>query len=505
MNWNIKRRISSLFLLFVFLIGSAQSVWDRSHLAKVRDRISEPIYSLAYSALISDADSLLKVEPLSVMMKELPSPSGDPHDYVSLARYFHPNPSTSDRLPYINKDGITNPEIYKWDRGHLGETSDRIATLALARYFSGDERYAAKAAQLLRVWFLDESTRMNPQMEYAQMVPGVNGGKGRSFGVLDAYSFVEMLDGVSLLSGSKSWSESDDNRLKEWMSEFLDWLISSEQGKEESQQANNHSTAYDVLTSAIAIYVGRDDVARQIIEDFPRKRIFTQIDAEGVQPNEMWRTLSYGYSQYNLTHMIDLFLMAEKLGIKIDDSEDAEGRSFYRALDYLASFLGKPVGSWPARQIDEWTEKQQAVADDLWRVYAFIDSSRIDYRDLYRKNRIFNPTDRFNLLYYTPDRLDNAYALASISLQYAVTRTLAERRKEENIRGHRVNPRSVDNNGHLTLVHPHDWTSGFFPGELWMMYDYTNDPKWLTQADSFSHDIEEAKLHSGTHDLGFMM
>lgn len=501
----MRKSIVTVLLSLLFTTASAQSVWNRDHLDLVKSQLETPMYGAAYRTLLDDADSLLDVTPLSVTMKELKSPSGNKHDYVSLARYFHPNPETPDHLPYIEKDGVTNPEIYRWDRGRLGQTANRVATLALAWHFSGDQRYAEKAAQLLRAWFIDKNTRMNPNLEYAQMIPGVNGGKGRSFGVLDAYSFVEMLDGVALLTGSKAWTDKDNRQLKKWMSEFLDWVLNSEQGREESQHANNHSTAYDVLTAAIALYAGREDVARQIISDFPQKRIFRQIEPDGVQPHEMWRTLSYGYSQYNLTHMIDLFLMAQKLGIKIDDSTDSDGRNFYKALDYLASFVGKPVEQWPGKQISGWDDKQQAVVNDLWRVYSFINPERTDYRDIYQKNRVFNPSDRFTLLYYTPDEFDNVFTSAAVSLCYTADRTLSERKKEVNIRGHRVSPRSVDSEGRLTLVHPHDWTSGFFPGELWMMYEFTNDPWWRIQADSFSHDIEEAKTHSGTHDLGFMI
>lgn len=500
-----KHLIPVIALLIGSATANAQAIWDRNHLDKVKTQLECPMYSEAYKALISDADKLLDARPLTVMMKEKQAPSGDNHDYTSLARYFHPAPSKPDGLPYINRDGVTNPEIDKWDRNRLGATAGRVSTLALAYHFSGDERYAAKAAELLRAWFLDKATRMNPHFKYAQMVPGVNGNKGRAYGVLDGYSFIEMLDGVSLLSGSKSWTAKDDRNLKRWMNSLLDWILNSEQGKEEARQANNHSTAYDAQAIAIAMYVGREDVARKIISEVPEKRIFAQIEPDGSQPHEMWRTLSYGYSQYNLTHMIDIFMMAKKLGMEIDKATDAEGRSFYKGLDYLASYLGKPSSEWPGKQISGWVEKQQEVARDLWRVSSMIDTTRTDYRDAYQAHRIFRPADRFTLLYYTPDATDNAFASAANSLNYAIRRVRDERVKEANACKRRVSPRTVDKEGALALVHPHDWTSGFFPGELWMMYQFTNDPYWRTQAVSHTWPIEESKMHAGTHDLGFMI
>ncbi len=496
----------AFIVLLLSVVGiSAQSVLNRSHLDYVKSQLDRPMYARAYSALIEEADSLLGVEPLSVMMKKKPSPAGDNHYYTSLARYFHPNPETRDGLPYVNRDGITNPEIALWDRNTLGETARRIGTLGLAWYFSGDERYAVKATELLRVWFLNKDTRMYPNFEYAQMVPGVNGGKGRSFGVLDGYSFVEMLDGVALLEGSKAWTVKDDKGLKKWMSSLLDWMLTSEQGVEEASQSNNHSTAYDAQAIALAMFTGRNDIARKIIAEIPEKRIFRQIDPDGQQPHEMWRTLSYGYSQYNLTHLIDIFLMADKLGMKIDNAADREGRSFYKALDLLASYLGKPVGEWPGQQISDWKKKQQDVACDLWRVAGFVDTSREDYRKAYLTHRIFRPEERFSLLYYTPDDIDDAFTSASISLKHAIRRVREERKNGDNMCRHRLNPRTIDTNGSVSLVHPHDWTSGFFPGELWMMYEFTNDPYWRQEAASFTWDIEETKIHGGTHDLGFMV
>lgn len=505
MSKQIKALVALVLCASAFSVD-AQAIWSREHLEAVKQQLHRPMFAAAYSCLIQEADSLLKAKPYTVMDKERPSPSGDNHDYTSLARYFHPDPAKPDGLPYINRDGISNPELALYDRNRLGATANRIVSLALAWYFSSDERYAAKAADMLRVWFLNEETRMNPHFEYAQMVPGVNGNKGRCFGVLDGYSFVDMLEGVSLLSDSKSWTESDDKALKEWMNSLLDWILTSPQGIEEANTDNNHSTAYDAQAIALAVYVGREDLARQIISEFPKRRMFTQIDLDGRQPHEMSRTLSFGYSQYNLSHFIDIFTMGLKLGIRIDNLTDSEGRSFYKALDFLASYLGKDVSEWPGQQISGWEEKQQALARDLWRVAKDIDPSRADYRRLYQKHRIFAPDDRFTLLYYTPDDVDDAFVSASASLKHAIRCVEEALTVENNVSKHLVSPRTTNaDKSAPVLVHPHDWTSGFFPGELWMMYEYTNDPFWRVQADKHTRSIEEAKLHGGTHDLGFMI
>lgn len=480
----------------------AQSIWSKAHLDSVRTHLDRPMYAAAYKALKNRADALLDVKPLSVMDKQRPAPGGDNHDYTSLARYFHPSP---DGGAYVERDGVTNPEIALYDRTNLGTTAGRITNLALAYYLGGEEKYARKAVELLRTWFLNPATAMNPNMNYAQMVPGVNDSKGRPFGVLDSYSFVDMLEGVALLNDSEAWTKADRDALKAWMSEFLDWMLTSEQGVAESNMANNHSTAYDAEVMAIAMYVDRHDVARKVASEFPERRIFTQIEPSGMQPHEMWRTLSFGYSQYNLTHYIDIFLMAQKLGLMLDKSENAEGRSFYKAMDLMASYLGKTPEQWPGKQISDWEGKQQLLAKDLWRVYSRIDSSREDYADSYRKYRNFEPSDIFTLLYYTPTATDDAYTSAGQTLRYAVELARKAKAEPHNIAGGNVSPRTLDADGNLVLVHPHDWTSGFFPGQLWMMYEFTRNPYWAERAAEFTLPIELAKTHCGTHDLGFMM
>jgi len=502
----MKKLITTAALLILpALTVFSQSIWNRAHLRQVKAELNRPMYVEAYHALIVEADSLLRLPPLSVMMKKTAAPSGDRHDYVSLARYFHPDPSKPGGLPYVERDGITNPEIGDWDRSKLGETADRVTTLSLAWFFSNDERYAAKAAELLKTWFLDPGTRMNPNFEYAQMIPGVNNGKGRCYGVLDGYSFVDMLQGIALLSGSESWTEQLDSELKSWMGRMLEWILTSPQGLEEAKAANNHSTAYDVQAAAIALYVGRDDLARRIVREFAGRRMFPQIAPDGSQPHEMWRTLSFGYSQYNLSHMIDMFAIARNLGEKIDTLKGPEGQTFYKALDYLAGFLGDGKRDWPGKQIDGWEEKQQALVRDLWRVATETDTSRSDYRNLYQQYRIFNPTDRFTLLHYVPDKTDDAFTTASKILHRATELAAISRLKSENASAGRVSPRTVNAGGNIILVEPNDWTSGFFPGELWIMYEFSNDPKWLDCADSATWLIESAKNHSGTHDLGFMI
>ena len=434
------RRItcSLLAALLCFFGGAyAQSIWDASHLAKVKQSLDEPFYATAYQKLKADADGLLHVEPLSVMMKEKMPASGDKHDYMSQARYFWPDPTKPDGLPYINKDGKSNPELEKLDRNRLGETAERVTTLALAWYFSGEEKYARKATELIRVWFLDKDTRMNPHLEYAQIIPGMNHDKGRCYGVLDGYSFVEMLDAVALLEQSHSFTPKDARQLKTWFGKLLHWILISPQGQEESRQANNHSTAYDAQVIAFALYTGNVKVATEVINALPAKRLFTQIEPDGSQPHELRRTLAFGYSEYNLSHLIDIFRMAQKINIKIDDTTSADGRNFYKAIDFLTPYVGKNVKSWPYQQISGWEGKQQEFCKTLYRAW-LLNPERKDYLRLCKANRVIDFSDRFNLLYVRATDVDNAYAFTAGQLELAMKCTDKAKKEELNAAKRRV-------------------------------------------------------------------
>ncbi|MGF1926078.1 MAG: glycoside hydrolase family 88 protein [Bacteroidia bacterium] len=67
-----------------------------------------------------------------------------------------------------------------------------------------------------------------------------------------------------------------------------------------------------------------------------------------------------------------------------------------------------------------------------------------------------------------------------------------------------VSPRTVEN-GQFKMVISRDWTSGFFPSQLWFYYDYTKDPKWLELAKKYTEDIKKEQFNTTTHDLGFMI
>ena len=494
-----KMLITICALLTMSASTVAQSILDAKQLAYAKAHLKDAAYSQAFRNLVSLADDDLLLKPPTVMTKEYIPASGSKHDYVSLARYAWPDETQPNGLPYVMRDGVSNPELKKFDRNKLSAMANAVYRLSLAYYFSGEEKYAQKATELIRVWFIDKKTKVNPNLRFAQHVPGK--ADGRCYGVIDAYSYVKMLDGVQLFEKSKSFTQKDSKLLKAWFSQLLKWLLTHPQAIEESYQKNNHATAYDVQVAAYALYTGNKKVFSDIVDNFPKRRIATQIMPDGKQPYELRRTLAFGYSQFNLKHIIDLMLMIKHQGVDFRQYCVSGEHSFFKAMDFLAPYMGKSVSDWPYQQISGWEDKQQEMAKDFYRTY-LLDESRKDYFQIYRNVKMRDWRDLFVLTYEKPTKLDNAMANADEQLHYALKCT-SEARKTA--KGNKVNPRSIDKDGNLVLVGPKDWCSGFFAGTLWQMYQYSHMQFWRENAVSNTWLIESAKWYKGTHDLGFMI
>ena len=326
---------------------------DQGRIASVRDRLHAHDASLepALAALEADAKRALAMKPVSVMDKTVTPPSGDKHDYMSQAPYWWPNPSKPGGKPYIRKDGQHNPEIDGIsDHDNLLRLCSTAGTLGLAFHLTGREEYAAHAARLVRAWFLDAATRMHPHLRFGQGIPGINDGRG--IGIIETRGLPELIDGVTLLSGSPSWTAADDKALQAWMRAYATWLVESDYGRDESKNGNNHETWYDVQVASLALYTGQTDLARRTLTH-SRERLERQFRPDGGQPREIERTRSWDYSAFNLTAFFHLARLGERAGVDLWNYRTADGRSLRQGLDFMIPFA-KGERKWPDAQITEW-------------------------------------------------------------------------------------------------------------------------------------------------------
>jgi len=320
--------------------------------SKARVRQADKSLQPAMEKLRTEADEALKAGPFSVMDKQHTPPSGDKHDYMSLGPYWWPDPNKPEGLPYIRRDGRVNPETRTTDTDRLafGQMSDAVETLSLAWYFTEHRPYAAHAAWLLRVWFLDEATAMNPNLEFSQAVPGRT--PGRDIGIIDTARLTRIVDAIGLLESSDTWTSADRGGMRRWCTEYFKWLRTSSHGLGEEKQPNNHGTWYDAQVVSLSLFLGQAAPARKILEQVKSRRIDKHIEPDGRQPRELARTKSLGYSTMNLDGLFRLATMGQGAGVDLWHHESADGRSLRKALDYLAPYAD-PEKRWPHEQITE--------------------------------------------------------------------------------------------------------------------------------------------------------
>jgi hypothetical protein len=337
-------------LAFAQVEGVSPRLNDMAQLQKIKRAIKLKENNLypAYQLLIEEAEKALKFGPVSVMEKQYLPPSGNKHDYMSLAPYHWPDPSKKDGLPYIRKDGETNPEVklYK-DKEYLPKLCDHVFNLSLAYYYSDNITYSNHALKLVRVWFLDTATRMNPNMNFSQAIKGVNTGRGA--GLIDARNLLKVIEAIALLNKSGIVTEKDLLMLRAWFTDFLQWMQTSPTGIDELNAPNNHGVWYDALRLSIALFIGEKKLANEIVLN-AQKRLDQQMNASGRFPLEMERTTSLHYSVFAIEAFLKIAKMAESTNHDLWNYQSKKGNSLEKALNEMLPYLMQEK-QWDGPQI----------------------------------------------------------------------------------------------------------------------------------------------------------
>jgi hypothetical protein len=309
--------------------------------------------------ILRAADQALTEGPFTITRTRSPHSSGGPNDFFSMADYWWPNPTNANGVPYVSRDGESYPGLFNDHRMELRRMRDAVAALGAAYQVTGDERYAKKAATLLQVFFLDEPTRMNPHLEYAQAVVGRH--PGRSYGIIDTLHLAEVPLAIMALQRSPAFTPELVSGLQRWFADYTGWMLTSDNGKQEAAAKNNHSVAFWLQIACFARFTGDEAKLAECRRQFREVFVPNQVAVDGSFPLELKRTKPYGYSIFQLDNMATL---CQVLSTSEDDLwgfELADGRGIRKAMAYLYPYLAdktkwplKPDvqawDGWPARQ-----------------------------------------------------------------------------------------------------------------------------------------------------------
>jgi hypothetical protein len=294
--------------------------------------------------ILKAATSALALEPITITRFPAKLSEGGPNDFYSNGDYWWPDPSKPDGLPYVRRDGQSNPQNFTHHRMAVRQLNQSVAALAAAYQITREESYVHKASDLLRVFFLDPKTRMNPHLNYAQAIPGVSPGRG--IGIIDTLHLIEVPLAIAVLEASTAFTPEVASGMRKWFADYLDWMITSENGKEEAAEKNNHAVAYWLQVAAFARFTGDEKRLAECRRQFKEVFVGMQMATDGSFPAELSRTKPYGYSIFQLDNMATLCQVLSTPEEDLWSFQLPDGRGMRKAIAYLYPYIADK-SQWP--------------------------------------------------------------------------------------------------------------------------------------------------------------
>ncbi|MFP4366766.1 MAG: alginate lyase family protein [Bacteroidales bacterium] len=353
-------------MIFITFSGCSESYNDPNY-EKIIEDIKQPA--------IDKAELYLTEGPVTVTAAYSERSTGGIHDFYSEGDYWWPDPENPDG-PYIQKDGLSNPDVFSDHRHAMVRLSEHTAALTSAYILTGEQKYADKALEHFNAWFTNSETMMNPHMLYAQAISGRVTGRG--IGLIDAYHLVEVARSVDVLASKNAIPADQAGEIKEWFSRFLTWMTTHQYGIDEMNTSNNHAVCWLATAGAMAKLTENQDVIDLCVYRFKNIALPDQMGEDGSFPRELGRTKPYGYALFN----IDAFAnVAEILSTPEDnlwEYETPDGKSLELGMEFIYRYIeDKP--SWPYEKDvyiwDEWPVRQSSL---LFAGLAYNNSEYID-------------------------------------------------------------------------------------------------------------------------------
>ncbi|MBV8833460.1 MAG: alginate lyase family protein [Acidobacteriaceae bacterium] len=311
--------------------------------------------------VLKHANEFLKDKPVTVTASHSDRSAGGLHDYFSEGDYWWPDPKNPNG-PYIQRDGMSNPGNFLAHREALLRLSVQAPMLCSAWVLTKDRKYAEKAADHLRAWFISKDTLMNANLQYAQAIHGRFTGRG--IGIIDTLQLVDVVRGASAISGSGALSADELRAVHHWFADYLTWMTTSKNGIDEREAKNNHGSCWVLQAAVFATFTGNSDV-----KNFCRERLKTvliphQVAPDGSFPEELRRTKPYSYSLFNLEVLAGITQILSNADDNLWDFALPDGRSVAKAEAFMYPYMADK-GKWPhprdVMYFDQWPVREQSL------------------------------------------------------------------------------------------------------------------------------------------------
>jgi hypothetical protein len=329
------------------------------------------------------ANEALDLRPPAVTDYIATNSAGGPHDFFSQADYSWPNPTSKNGLPYVGRDGQTNPRNFEHHRMAMRHMKDAVAALAAAYALTGDDKYIPKANELLRVFFLNEKTRMNPNLRYAQAELGRS--TGNAIGIIDTLHLAELPMAICFLEKSPKFDPAVDAGVKKWFADYIDWMTTATNGIREMNAKNNHSIAYFVQLASFARFVYDQKNMELCRQRFKEVLLPRQMANDGSFPLELRRTKPYGYSIFQADNTAILCVLLSTPDDDLWKFKLPDGNTPLKSTEFIYPYLadknkwladgrGKDILHW-----DNWPAREPCL------LFAYAETGETKYFDLWKK------------------------------------------------------------------------------------------------------------------------
>jgi hypothetical protein len=368
-----------LILLFIFTINTSISAQKKA--------VFKPISKVLKKTVLAKADSALALKPITVTAESCERSAGGIHDFYSEGDYWWQNPADPNGA-YIQRDGQTNPNNFVAHRRAMVRFSQIIGSLASAYVLTKDEKYVKSAFTHLNAWFVDENTRMNPSLLYAQAIKGK--ATGRGIGIIDMIQMIEVAQGIRVMQQAKSVNPNDLAKIKDWFSQYLTWVTTHQYGIDEREAKNNHGTCW---VMQVAVFAKLTD--NKTLIDYCKNRYKTvllpnQMAENGSFPLELARTKPYGYALFNLDAMTTICQVLSDNQDNLWNYISPNGRTMKMGIQFMYPFIAdKTKWTYPKDVMywDEWPIAHPAL------IFGFKNYSQKDWFKTWKRLEHFPQTE----------------------------------------------------------------------------------------------------------------
>jgi hypothetical protein len=333
------KRISVCLLLFAIAANMSFLPVDgnlRYPVDLSTDSYKSEVIKTLRKHILEQAAWAMQQQPVTITAESSPKSAGGKHDFFSQADYWWPNPQFPDS-PYIQRDGMTNPDNFIAHRKAMVRLSQIVGALASAYVITHDEKYVTQVLQHCKAWFVDTATMMNPNLQFAQAIIGRVTGRG--IGIIDTIQLMEVVMGLQAMQDAKTMDRQLLQAIKNWFEQYLQWLTTHPYGKEEMNAANNHGTCWVMQTAAFARFTGNQTLMQFCRDRYKQVLLPNQLAADGSFPQELRRTKSYGYSIFNLDAMTTICQLLSTPQDNLWTYATPDGRTIRKGIEFLYPFI----------------------------------------------------------------------------------------------------------------------------------------------------------------------